>query len=1056
MCATPGKDGVDTGILSIVNSYFPGTGSINAGATSITVGPINAAGNQTTISAGDLLLVIQMQDADINFSDTSNYGAGTGTGSGATNLNNTGRYEYVVALNSVGTGGGIVQIRGGSGGGLIHGYRQRTANVTSNGKSTYQIIRVPQYTDVSLSGTIRAPGAWNGTSGGIVALDVAGTFTMNNGQIDVKDKGFRGGGGTTNSDTYPLGEDESYRTSGVTPRGGMKGEGIAGTPLITFNGQEVNGIGIVNTMTDGYPRLQSQDDASYRSTTTSTANGGSRGRGAPGNAGGGGNQHNAGGGGGGNRGVGGQGGNSINSPPATEIAATGVSKPVGGRGGSVFPSALDRIIMGGGGGAGDANNGIAGSGGPGGGIVMVRTGSITGSGVISATAKDGGITPTDDGGAGAGAGGSIVIAAKSGSLSGITLTAQGGKGGDVNTATSVPYDFGPGGGGGGGVIFSSLPTGTTNVLGGQPGKSFNGQLGGTTGVTRGAQAGTEGQVVTSVTATQIPGIQSGADCSATLSGLVWDDLDGSITQAVGETGTNAGGLYAYAVNGSGEVVARATVQATGAYSLLVPNNASYTLRLSTDGSRNPGQAAPAPSLPNGWNNTGENLNGTPETITPGEIAVTVGTSNITNQNFGIRQEASPAAGKIVINEVLFRQTNGSTAAANDEFIELYNASNTAIDMSGWKLLDGNLITNDTDGNGGINGGAIGGASAPFVFPVNTIVNPGAYVVVWVGSETADKKANDAAFQFYLGQSASLNNAGDDMWLYDANTRIVDYMAYGSNNGINTPPIATLNLWNNTYQSAIANTSQAGQSISLTPNGLDGNTSACWEATTSNSASGRCPGALPTRDTDAVVNRITSVGVNNNGNASVLLVKRITAINGLRTNPNDGTTRLDQFVDDVTSTHQADDNATGWPVGYLKGQFNAGPVKPGDTLEYTVYFLSNGAAPAEGVRVCDRIQLGQAVQLGAYGGGDAQIQLGSSSPLNLTAAIDGGDRTQFIPANSAVPANCNLKQANDNGTLMIDITGSTGAPTLPNLPRSTGAGAPNNSYGFFRFVTKVDE
>ncbi|MGB7415022.1 MAG: lamin tail domain-containing protein, partial [Thermosynechococcaceae cyanobacterium] len=711
MCATPGKDGIDSGTISVVNSYFPGTASINAGATSITVGAINSSGNQTAITAGDLLLVIQMQDADINFTDTSNYGAGTGTGSGVTTLNNTGRYEYIVALNSVGTSGGLVPIRGaGSGGGLINGYRQRAANVASNGKSTYQIIRVPQYTDVSLSGTIRAPGAWNGTSGGIVALDVAGTFTMNNGQIDVKDKGFRGGGGTTITDTYPAGEDESYRTSGATRRGGMKGEGIAGTPLITFNGQEVNGIlGLVDTGIDGYPRLQSQDNVSYSSTTNGTANGGSRGRGAPGNAGGGGNQHNAGGGGGGNRGVGGQGGNSINSPPATENPATGVSKPVGGKGGSAMTAALDRIIMGGGGGAGDANNGIAGSGGPGGGIVMVRAGAIIGSGLISATAKDGLLTPTDDGGAGAGAGGSIVITAKGGSLANITLSAQGGKGGDANTATTVPYDFGPGGGGGGGVIYSSLPTGSTNVSGGQPGKSFNGQLGGTTGVTRGAQPGTPGQVFTSVAPTQIPGIQSGTDCSATLSGSVWDDLDGSITQTTGENGTNAGGLFAYAVNGSGQVVARAIVQASGTYSLLVPNNASYTLRLSTDGSRNPGQSAPIASLPNGWNHTGENLNGTPETITPGEIAVTVGTNNVINQNFGIRQEASPAAGTMVINEVLFRQTGGTSAAANDEFIELYNASNAPVDISGWQLLDGNLIANDTDGGGGINGGPIGGA-----------------------------------------------------------------------------------------------------------------------------------------------------------------------------------------------------------------------------------------------------------------------------------------------------------------------------------------------------------
>jgi hypothetical protein len=40
---------------------------------------------------------------------------------------------------------------------------------------------------------------------------------------------------------------------------------------------------------------------------------------------------------------------------------------------------------------------------------------------------------------------------------------------------------------------------------------------------------------------------------------------------------------------------------------------------------------------------------------------------------------SPQAGQVVINEVLFRQT-GASAIENDEFIELYNPSNTAIEL----------------------------------------------------------------------------------------------------------------------------------------------------------------------------------------------------------------------------------------------------------------------------------------------------------------------------------------------------------------------------------------
>jgi uncharacterized repeat protein (TIGR01451 family) len=515
LCAVPGKDGVDTGITSIVNSYFAGPDAdsiVDRGATSLPIGAMNSQGNQTTITPGDLLLIIQMQDADIDFTDTVNYGSGAGTGFGATNINRTGFYEYVVAQNSVGAAGGMLRIRGaGAGGGLINSYRQQNANITSNGQRTYQVIRVPQFISTTLSGTIRSPGSWNGKSGGIVALDVANTLTMASGTIEVQDKGFRGGGGTTNTDTYPPQEDESFRTDGNVPRGGAKGEGIAGTPLFVFDG-----VSTTNTGVDGYPRLKSAD--TYP-TVGGNVNGGSRGRGAPGNAGGGGNQHNSGGGGGGNSGAGGQGGNSIKFPDNNEIPSTGSSKPVGGRGGAVFPitisPTIDRLIMGGGGGAGDANNGVAGSGGLGGGIIMIRAGTITGSGTISAKARDGVVTPTDDGGSGAGAGGSILILAKGGSLATIALDARGGKGGDTNTAQAIPYDFGPGGGGGGGAIFSSISTGVASVTGGDPGKSFNGQLGGTTGVTRGATAGSPGNVtVAGIGSAQIPGIRSGADCNA--------------------------------------------------------------------------------------------------------------------------------------------------------------------------------------------------------------------------------------------------------------------------------------------------------------------------------------------------------------------------------------------------------------------------------------------------------------------------------------------------------------------------------------------------------------
>jgi uncharacterized repeat protein (TIGR01451 family) len=192
-------------------------------------------------------------------------------------------------------------------------------------------------------------------------------------------------------------------------------------------------------------------------------------------------------------------------------------------------------------------------------------------------------------------------------------------------------------------------------------------------------------------------------------------------------------------------------------------------------------------------------------------------------------------------------------------------------------------------------------------------------------------------------------------------------------------------------------------------------------------------------------------------ADVLLIKRITAINGDRAkNPNDNTP-LNQFVDDTVSLHKNDDNQPNWPSGYLVGAINAGKVKPGDAIEYSVYFMNAGGRDAQGIRICDRITANQDFQTGAYGTGvDLQLQLGSSAALNLTGAKDGGDRAEFISAGGAVPSNCYLKGANDNGTLVLDVTGNSGTsiPNLTAMPGSSGPGTPNDSYGFFRFITRV--
>jgi large repetitive protein len=146
------------------------------------------------------------------------------------------------------------------------------------------------------------------------------------------------------------------------------------------------------------------------------------------------------------------------------------------------------------------------------------------------------------------------------------------------------------------------------------------------------------------------GATDGASCTpkvVNVSGQVWQDPNNSITIDGGELGTNASSstLTVYAVDSAGNVVSKATVAANGTYTLVgVPANTAVTLRLSNDATVTVGNPAPTvPSLPTGWVNTGENKNGTTETTTPGEIALTTGITNVPNQDFGIEQPPVPTS-----------------------------------------------------------------------------------------------------------------------------------------------------------------------------------------------------------------------------------------------------------------------------------------------------------------------------------------------------------------------------------------------------------------------------
>ncbi|UFH51948.1 hypothetical protein [Spirosoma sp. KNUC1025] len=130
-----------------------------------------------------------------------------------------------------------------------------------------------------------------------------------------------------------------------------------------------------------------------------------------------------------------------------------------------------------------------------------------------------------------------------------------------------------------------------------------------------------------------------------VSGKVWDDADGNLSQNGSENATNAGGpLYVNLVNASNTVVTSVSVATDGSYSLSgVPINVTgYKLVLaSTATATTPG------TLPTGWVNTGENVDATntaTQGSTLGVIELAIASSAVVNQNFGIEKMPTPGSG----------------------------------------------------------------------------------------------------------------------------------------------------------------------------------------------------------------------------------------------------------------------------------------------------------------------------------------------------------------------------------------------------------------------------
>lgn len=405
-----------TYISGVVNNY--------AAVDSINICKRNVyTNNAGPFTPGTKVLLIQMQGAVID--SANNFLFGT-----VIDYKNCGNYEFneVAAVT-----GNTVKLKY-----VIT--RQYTV------ADKVQLISVPVYPNASTIGPITCQ-AWNGSTGGVLAMQVTGTLYMND-NLEVNGMGFRGG--IVNSTVLPYNAANcgftNYFTSASTGNGAMKGEGIA----------------------------------KYKANKEYA-------RGANANGGGGGNQINSGGAGGAGFSLGGNGGNQMSACPGTVQGGQG-GRPI------LYNNSSQKVFMGGGGGAGHQDNSIqATDGANGGGIIFLQAGTLFGNNnKIRANGADQTLIAGYDGAGGGGGGGAVLLDVAMISTA-VDINAKGGDGGNVTNANINCH--GPGGGGGGGIVWYSgaalSANASTNLLGGIAGV-FTSPSSPCNGSNAGAQAGSAG------------------------------------------------------------------------------------------------------------------------------------------------------------------------------------------------------------------------------------------------------------------------------------------------------------------------------------------------------------------------------------------------------------------------------------------------------------------------------------------------------------------------------------------------------------------------------------
>jgi hypothetical protein len=368
---------------TIINNY---THIMN---TTIAAGSMSFGVNSTAeFSVGNMILIIQMQN-------------------GTNGIAGTNEYTVISSIS-----GNTITVQNA----LQNTYYSGTFN--TSGATSTQIVSVPQYTLVNLTGTaIVSARAWNGYSGGILVMKSTGAIIVGSGtQLNATGAGFRGG-----------------RTPSVAYATGQQGEshgGLGGGPEPAIG---TNNVTLFNASFGGGGGGGSDDDAGDN--------------------------------------VGGGGGGGSYGTQGTVCTYTTYNTHCGNAGNITGIANLSTVLLGSGGGGGGVEDGAAsaGAGGAGGGAIILFANNISNAGTVKTGGQNGyACSGGEDGSGGAGSGGSIYLVAPALTLG--TTNAAGGTGPD--SCYGQPAN--KGGNGGNGRIRLDFTTVSGSST---PGAGYNGTIG---------------------------------------------------------------------------------------------------------------------------------------------------------------------------------------------------------------------------------------------------------------------------------------------------------------------------------------------------------------------------------------------------------------------------------------------------------------------------------------------------------------------------------------------------------------------------------------------------